>query len=375
MHLTLFFTRGNSLAKWHSIGSLEREIALYQALQDQGIQVSLVTYGVPGEEKFLSKMPGLEICYNRWKFPLVIYEWIIPWLHSKTLKKSDLFKTNQVKGAHVALISGLMWHKPVMVRQGYSWSNTLSKEKRFKLKAVLARLYENLVYKKAYQVIVTTLAMQSNIVKRCPEVEGRISVIPNYVDTDLFRPVSDPKSSQHIIYVGRLAKEKNLFALINAAFSTGIPLKIIGSGPLEENLRQHALQLKHPISFLGTVPNQALPQELNQASIFVLPSFYEGQPKVLLEAMSCGLAVIGTDVEGIRDLIEHGETGWLCQVDAESIREAIQYLLTNPDLCRQLGKNARTFVLNNFSLDNILVQEIGLYHRLLSTKSAHEPTD
>jgi glycosyltransferase involved in cell wall biosynthesis len=141
---------------------------------------------------------------------------------------------------------------------------------------------------------------------------------------------------------------------------------------MQEDLKQRALQSGGNLTFPGAVPNHELPQALNQASIFILPSFYEGHPKALIEAMACGLAVIGTDVDGIRDLIQHGETGWLCQVDAASIREAIQTLLVNPDLCQYLGQNARTFVLNNFTLKNILEQEIGLYHQLLSSKTAHE---
>jgi glycosyltransferase involved in cell wall biosynthesis len=368
MHLTLFFTRGNSLAKWHSIGSLERELAFYQGLQVRGMQVSLITYGGPGEEKFLPQTTGLEILYNRWNLPLTIYEWFIPWLHAKTLRKSDIYKTNQVKGAQAALISGILWRKPVIVRQGYSWSNTLSKEKRLKTKAALARLYENVIFKYAKHIVVTTQSMQTEISKRCPEAAGRISVIPNYVDTDLFMAGLNLEPSQRVIYVGRLAKEKNLYALIDAVSSTKIQLDMIGTGPLLEDLKQQALQSGGNITFHGAVPHHELPHALNQASIFVLPSFYEGHPKVLIEAMSCGLAVIGTDVDGIRDLIKHGETGWLCQVDAASIREAIQTLLANPDLCQYLGQNARTFVLNNFSLTNILEQETGLYCRLLSSK-------
>ena len=113
MHLTLFFTRGNSLDQWHSSGSLEREILLYKALQRRGMQISFVTYGTSGEEQFTQSIPGIEILYNRWNLPLPVYEILIPWLHSKSLRKSDLFKTNQLKGAHTALIAGRMWKMPL----------------------------------------------------------------------------------------------------------------------------------------------------------------------------------------------------------------------------------------------------------------------
>jgi glycosyltransferase involved in cell wall biosynthesis len=119
------------------------------------------------------------------------------------------------------------------------------------------------------------------------------------------------------------------------------------------------------VSFTGSIPNTALPEKLHQATIFILPSLYEGHPKALIEAMACGLAVIGTDVEGIRDVIQHGETGWLCQPDAESIRGAIHHLLNHPELCRQLGKRAREYILANYSLTQIADQEFALFQRIL----------
>jgi glycosyltransferase involved in cell wall biosynthesis len=368
MHLTLFFTRGNSLAKWHAIGSLQREIAFYQGLQSQNIQVSLITYGGPGEESFLVQEPGFDILYNRWNFPLIIYEWLMPWLFGKS---SDLLKTNQVKGAHIALIAGILWRKPVIVRQGYSWSNTLSKEEKLKFKAALVRLYESAIFKFALHIVVTTLSMKDELSKRYPRVERHISVVPNYVDTDVFKPNRDQERSSQVIYVGRFAEEKNIIALIDAVSSIGVPLKMIGTGPLEQFIKQRASQSEASITFLGTIPNHLLPHELNQASIFVLPSLYEGHPKALLEAMSCGLAVIGSNVDGIRELIQPGETGWLCQIDSASIAKAIQTLLNNPDLCRYLGQNARTYMLKNFSLKKITEQEIDLYNRLLPSETNH----
>jgi glycosyltransferase involved in cell wall biosynthesis len=373
MHLTLFFTRGNSLAKWQLSGTFEREVALYRGLQAHGIQVSFVTYGTSGEESFSSDLPGIKILCNRWNLPRPIYEILCPWLHAKSLRKSDIFKTNQIKGAHTAIIAGIIWHKPVIVRLGYIWSEFLFLELKSKRKADYASVYENLVMKKACRIVVTTHKIQKKILERTPEIAERITIIPNYVDTELFCPQSNIKKNKLVIFIGRLSEQKNLAPLIEAISISDVTLKIIGSGPLEKKLQEQASKLGARVIFSGAYPNEKIPGELNKAMIFVLPSLYEGHPKALIEAMSCGLAVIGTDVDGIRDLIQHGETGWLCQVDAESIREAIQYLLANPDLCRQLGKNARTFILNNYSLDNIIDQEIGLYRRLLSSKYAHEP--
>jgi glycosyltransferase involved in cell wall biosynthesis len=76
--------------------------------------------------------------------------------------------------------------------------------------------------------------------------------------------------------------------------------------------------------------------------------------------MACGLPVIGADSPGIRELIVHGETGWLCGLDAKSIREAILYLLARPDLRAELGRNARRYVVENLSLERIVEMELAL---------------
>jgi glycosyltransferase involved in cell wall biosynthesis len=108
------------------------------------------------------------------------------------------------------------------------------------------------------------------------------------------------------------------------------------------------------------VPNSELPGYLNRAGLFILPSFYEGHPKALIEAMACGLPVIGADSPGIRELIRHGETGYLCGTEPESIREAIQDLLDSPTLSAQMGHHARQFVIENYSLDRIAELELAL---------------
>lgn len=364
MQLTLFFTRGNSLKTWHATGSLMRETALYQKLQDKGISVSFLTYGNKSEAAFAEALPGIEILYNRWNLPLPLYELLCPWLHANPLRRTDVIKTNQIKGAHTALLAGKVWGKPVIIRQGYIWSKNLSYERSHQLKARFARLYENLTLKRASRLIVTTQSMLNEMARRFPDLAERIAVIPNYVDVERFQPSPDRRPAHQLIYVGRLSEEKNLPALLQAISSLDVSLKIIGSGPMESQLRNLVNRSSAQVIFAGSCPHEKLPGELNQASIFVLPSLYEGHPKALIEAMSCGLAVIGMDVEGVREVIRHGQTGWLCQPDPMSLRSAIQTLLEDPQLRRNLGLAGRAFVLEHYALENILTQELDLYRSL-----------
>ncbi len=154
--------------------------------------------------------------------------------------------------------------------------------------------------------------------------------------------------------------------LINAFIDLdGFSLDIVGDGPYKKIIEEIAFKFDIKINFLSVVPNNKLPNIINQYQIFILPSFYEGNPKVLLEAMSCGLACIGTNVWGINSLIKHMENGYLCETDSESIKNAIITLYNNEELRRKIGAKARKFIINNCSLPSIVKKENLLYRSLL----------
>jgi glycosyltransferase involved in cell wall biosynthesis len=82
--------------------------------------------------------------------------------------------------------------------------------------------------------------------------------------------------------------------------------------------------------------------------------------------MACGLPAIGTDVPGIRELIYHRETGYLCGTSSQEIREAIQEVLADKALQVKMGQSARQFVVENFSLERILEMELALLGGLVN---------
>jgi glycosyltransferase involved in cell wall biosynthesis len=89
-------------------------------------------------------------------------------------------------------------------------------------------------------------------------------------------------------------------------------------------------------------------------------------PKTLLEAMSCGLPVIGANIDGIKEVIKHGKNGILCENNSNSIRGAIVTLMEDDGLERRIGENARKTIEERFSLEKLSEKELELYSQLLA---------
>ena len=130
----------------------------------------------------------------------------------------------------------------------------------------------------------------------------KIRLIPNAVDTTIFKPSSN-RESNLIVWVGRFVNEKGLEYLVEAAkivadsFSEARFL-LIGYGPLKEDILRlvHKLKLEDFVRLVGPLSRIEIARILGKATIFVIPSLKEGMPLALLEAMASGAAVIGTNI-------------------------------------------------------------------------------
>jgi len=366
MHLILFFTDGLSLRAWHRIGMMDREVALYKSLCAGGWKVSFVTYGNAKDKTFEAQLGGIQILCNRWNLPRRIYKLLLPILHHKAFRSANVIKTNQTSGALQALRTARLWRKPLVARGGYLWS-ALAKQMHGQNSdaAQHALETETRVFQSAHRIVVTTAATHDAIIERIPDVQSRIQIIPNYVDTEVFKPASLPITND-IIFIGRLHPIKNLFNLLQAIEDSNYTLKIIGQGPLESELHERFGTLDGRIEWVKMIRNYDLPDEINRSRLFVLLSQHEGHPKVVIEAMACGSVVLGSNVSGIREIIQHGENGWLCDTSPESIRAAINHLLSDDNLRQQLGKAARAYALEHYALGKIIHQEENMLKQVIT---------
>ena len=300
---------------------------------------------------YVIKNPGL----HRWLYALAL-----PFVQRRYVQECDIFRVMQMYGAIPAIVAKIIYHKPFVGTYGYRYSEIARLESTW-LRAFLCEFRAYLGLKASDGVIVTTERLASYVTKFIPR--EKIIYIPNGVVTSLFSPCKSrgERREKIVVYVGRLSPEKNLFMLIDAIALIDAPkikLVLIGDGELRDDLEDYAIQKNILFEFRGIIPHQELPSLLNYSDVFVLSSFTEGHPKVLLEAMSCGLPCVGMNVQGTRDVIRDGENGFLCQLTPGDLASKIALVMSDKELADRLGSNARKFVQRNFDLDMLLVREI-----------------
>jgi len=370
--IVLYLTRSNSLRDWMKAGILDRELALYKGLVQRGCTVSIVSWAKSDESEYVDNTDGMQVLSNSLKLPTRAYEFLIPYLHASAFKSADIIKCNQASSASIALRGAKVHRKTMVMRFGYMWSDHIAKElgkNSAQTKAILDT--EEKCLSMADHVICTTQEMSEDIAKRVPSTATKTTTIPNYVVPEIFVSQEDHPSQYDCLFVGRFADQKNLPALIEAVKKSRAKTLLVGDGPLEMELRQ--LAKGADISFMPRQPQEQLINLMRQSRMFVLPSFYEGHPKILLEAMFAGIPVVGTDAPGINNVIRQGETGLLCGLDTESLSNAIQYTLSHQEQAKTMAKAAQNYAQQRFSVETIVEKELQLYARLLANnKKAHE---
>lgn len=168
-----------------------------------------------------------------------------------------------------------------------------------------------------------------------------------------------PEAAAHLVFVGRLAAVKGVPVLFEAvreliADHGALHLTLVGDGPERAALEARArdLGLSDHLTFAGYRSQAEVAELLGRATALVLPSFAEGVPVVLMEAMAARLPVVTTRIAGVPELVEDGVSGLLVPPgDADALRVALARLLCDAHLCRDMGKAGRARVMAEFASD------------------------
>lgn len=290
------------------------------------------------------------------------------WRHRQVI---DILQAHQLAGpGFIACLAGKIFAKPVIAR--IEGGNQNGSEIKLLAKKPFGLLRIKFMKRNTDCFIAVSRAIKKDLGEYGIH---NVFLIPNGVDTGKFlasgesdkinlrKQLGLPPDRVILTFAGRLEYVKGVDILLQAwdILSPGIKeavlLIILGDGTLRKNVE--AVAESDNIVFQGAVEN--VYQYLKTSDVFVLPSRYEGTCVALLEAMSCGLAVLASNVGGNPDIIDH-DNGILFEPEnCIELARWIERLCNDKNLRLKLGRNAREAVVNNYSLDKVVIKHESIY--------------
>lgn len=249
-----------------------------------------------------------------------------------------------------AILAFLVWlfRKPIVIHAHGSEFTSFY----LKLQTWQKKIF-NWIFSKSSRFLVLSESWKKFYINNLGLQENQIIILPNPVKLPLEVPIRLEKKQLNFIFLGRICQRKGAFDLIKAFANLNILaqkevccLTLAGDGEIEKAQQLiESLNLTNHIHLTGWVAQEERDNLLAKADIFVLPSYNEGLPMALLEAMGWGLPVITTPVGGISEVINTGENGLLFNPgNIQQLSDSMNALAKNKGLRDYLGNNARASV-------------------------------
>ena len=280
-------------------------------------------------------------------------------------RRYDIIHCHTLSGpAAICSLSGFLLKRPVLLKvtrsgpgsQIQQWQGSTIRQLVFKL--VLQRCSRFVAISADTYTELTAVGVEQDKLVHIP---NGVAVPPEAHLTSSMLPM--------IIYTGRLIPRKRVDLLLRAfaksQHARNCKLTVVGDGPMRAELETLTINLgiEHQVVFTGEIDKNTLQDTLPLADIFVLPSKSEGMSNSLLEAMSHGLAVMASNINANRELIDHGVSGFLFE-NEEVLSQQLDQIATDTQLRECLGRKAYEFVLNNNSFKIIANKYHALYRSL-----------
>lgn len=234
--------------------------------------------------------------------------------------------------------------------------------------SVWSRRFVRWIFEQVSQVVVLSVSWQAWVRTTFPS--AKVRVIPNPI------PIQESSSDEvrkpcSLLFLGRLGQRKGVYDLLNAVAAL-VPrypdMRVLlgGDGELDAVRNQaDALGIGGHVALLGWVKGGEKARLLNEATVFVLPSYNEGLPMSVLEAMAHGLPVVSTQVGGIPDAVRDGEEGFLVPPgDVPALVDRLDRFLSNPRLRKKMSIAAQARAEGEFGAAGILERWVKLYDEL-----------
>lgn len=360
MNLGMFLAVGDSFSNMEKRGQDVRFKKFYiNQFSNNFENIYIFSYA---DEKVSGLPKNVIIVPNKYRLHRFIYSLLLPFLNTAIIKKCDIFRAYHLFGTPPAILGRIFFKKEFVFNYAYNYRKFAILEKKF-FQSFLFLLLHPLAVMFASKIFVGITSLLDKIPK------DKQILLPNGVDVKFFSPVIRRKNRVPLVLsVGRLERQKNFQNLIKSMENLDAELKIVGSGPLKEELLGIAQNKSVNLKITEKVENTKMPKIYNGADIFVLSSLIEGSPKVLLEAMACGLPVVATYVEGTEDVIIDGRNALASKPTAGDLHVKIVLLLKHPNTASKISREARKTIIENFNLDTLLKKEIREIKNLSSKK-------
>lgn len=220
------------------------------------------------------------------------------------------------------------------------------------------------LFRDVAQIVTVSEFSKRLLAERFPFAASRIHRVYNGIDPARFEGAAAPDAPPLVLAVGRYIEKKGFGTLVEAIAAlppdVAVTCQIIGEGPLENDLRRAAAELRGAarVEITGPLSEGEIIRRMARATAFVIPCIVDAKgdsdnlPTVIMEAMAAGLPVISTPVAGVPEMVVDGETGRIVpEHDARAVAEALQEFLRDPEAARRMGAAGRARCREMFAVD------------------------
>lgn len=232
-----------------------------------------------------------------------------------------------------------------------------SKRTQSRMRALFGKVDIVICLSESWRQYITDIAPRSNI-----------KVVPNATHLPELCVKQNSDDLVHLTFLGLIGERKGLFDLLRVVrrlIDNDLKIKLSVGGNGESDRLQttiKSLELNDSVNFLGWISEKQRDKLLRETDIFVLPSYGEGMPMSILEAMSYSVPVVSTTVGGIPELVRDGETGFLVESgDLDALYRKLKCLIQDKELREKFGEKARQFVAAKYNLKFITQQIEQIY--------------
>ena len=373
MKVILTFTYGVSLKDWFDSGILEREIKIYKNLaKKNNIKFIFFTYGNERDQDYLKNnneflVYPLYKYFNKSNFKIVniLKSIFFTFKFKKELSSQNvkLIKTNQLNGLWVAIFLKITLKVPLLLRSGYNKLEFMIKESKSIIKIIGFYILVQIGLLLSNKVVLTS-EKDKQFFQKYFLVNKKIEIIPNWVEVGNIKKYENrPQNS--FISVGRLEKQKNFIELIRKVNQKDINFKIVGDGSEKHNLIDLSTKSDTNFQLIGKVKHNELLNIYQDSRFFVLSSKYEGNPKVLLEAMANGCVVITNNIKSIKEIIIDQTNGYILDFENDDLNEKLKLIKNNHDVNQNIITKSINHIKLNNSLEVIEQNELRIYKDII----------